>query len=742
MTTWQRWLRIALGVFVVVFAAGVYLAMRKPPQPGPRKPAAPIDDKAITQVNRGKAVVLKGGAVDYTIEYQSVAEYLGDRMVFHGVTAHFPGREGRDLRVTGEEASATQDKSNFTIHGNVHFGTSDGLSLLTSDASYAQAEGIVRVPGRVDFSRGAMRGSGVGMTYDQKRDIITLLDQFEMTSQAAEGQPPTEVHAGTGTWARTDKYMRFERNAKIIRGGQTLEGDVATLKLTDDEQHVQLIELRGNSRITGTPTTPAAGTTGAANAAAGATFRGMHARDITLTYGEGGETLQQAVLAGQGALEVSSTDPNAPTRITGEFIDLGLEPDGATVQSLAARGASPASLAELQLPPQAGAPPRVIRARSIQGPRPGARPKPGEGLTTMRFTDSVEYRELPAPPASPRVATSRILDLVLQPGFGGLDEATFLGSAALTEGTSLAASAANARYDVTRGSFEFTGNDDRGRPPQVKDAERATVEASRIVVTPEGRKIAAFGSVRTTFHSSSDAGNVHTPGILDDKQPVFAIADELQYEGEASQAVFTSKGPSKTQSRLWQTQGGTSISAVEISLDDSKGDLRAKGSVTSSMLLEQVDHKTNRTERTPTTVNADQLFYEDATHRATYTGHVRMKGGVEGDLKTDKAVLNLTDDGRSLRTLDGYENVEVHDDGTATTGARTATGDRLHYTAATEEYVITGKLVKINEECYGETVGRQLTFYRSVDRMIVDGNTERRTQTKGGQGCKKEPRFD
>jgi hypothetical protein len=50
--------------------------------------------------------------------------------------------------------------------------------------------------------------------------------------------------------------------------------------------------------------------------------------------------------------------------------------------------------------------------------------------------------------------------------------------------------------------------------------------------------------------------------------------------------------------------------------------------------------------------------------------------------------------------------------------------------------------VRINEECYGETVGRQLTFYRSVDRMIVDGNMERRTQTKGGQGCKKEPRFD
>ena len=179
MTAWQRRLRIALAIFLVALGAGVYLAMRKPPQPQPRRPAAPIDSDALTQVIRGKLVALAGGAVDYTIESQSVAEYAGGRTEYRGVTARFPGREGRDLQVTGDKALVTQDQSHFTIRGNVRFGTSDGLKLVTEEASYAQAEGIVRAPGKVDFTRGHMRGSGVGMTYDQKRDVVTLLDQFE-----------------------------------------------------------------------------------------------------------------------------------------------------------------------------------------------------------------------------------------------------------------------------------------------------------------------------------------------------------------------------------------------------------------------------------------------------------------------------------------------------------------------------------------------------------------------------------
>jgi lipopolysaccharide export system protein LptA len=582
-----------------------------------------------------------------------------------------------------------------------------------------------------------MRGSGTGMTYDQKRDVLSLADQFEMTDTGQEGQPPYEVHAGSGVWARADKNMRFERAVKMVRGGQMLEADVATTYMTPDGQHMQMLQLQGNASITGVPSGQEPGTRDQTPASP---VRSMHARDINLTYAEDGQALKEAVLAGDGLAEVASGGGESTTRIAGEFIDFVLEPDGTTMRSLAARGASPESPARLDMAAVSTAPRRVIRAATIQGPAPGKKAAPGRGLTTMRFSGNVVYNEAPAPPGKLRTATARTLDLALQPNLGAVDEAQFSGNAHLKEGTSLEASARDARYDVKAGTFEFTGNDDQGGPPFVKDQDQATIRATRIVVDPKTRKVSALGGVQTIIQPAQkrpDGTTARTPGILSRDRPALAASDELQYDGAASQAAFTSK----VQSKLWQDQGN-SIYAVQITVDDAKGDLSAKGAVTSMMKLEQPDTKTKGKERVNTTVSADEMVYADASRRATYSGHAQMKGGAQGNMKADKAVLVLTADGTALDRLEGYDNVELEDEGTPTTGRRKTTADRLIYTAADQCYKVTGKLVKIDEECYGETLCRTLTFYRSVDRMIVDGNAERRTQTKGGQGCKKEPHFD
>ena len=68
---------------------------------------------------------------------------------------------------------------------------------------------------------------------------------------------------------------------------------------------------------------------------------------------------------------------------------------------------------------------------------------------------------------------------------------------------------------------------------------------------------------------------------------------------------------------------------------------------------------------------------------------------------------------------------------------RTATGARLTYRAANEEYQMVGTAtapVRVAESCR-ETTGKTLTFYKSADRITVDGNQEIRTETKSGGGC-------
>ena len=66
--------------------------------------------------------------------------------------------------------------------------------------------------------------------------------------------------------------------------------------------------------------------------------------------------------------------------------------------------------------------------------------------------------------------------------------------------------------------------------------------------------------------------------------------------------------------------------------------------------------------------------------------------------------------------------------------ARTSTGDRMTYFAADERYIMVGAPVRIIEECR-ETTAKILTFWRSTDRILADGNEEIRTLTRNGGTC-------
>jgi hypothetical protein len=61
----------------------------------------------------------------------------------------------------------------------------------------------------------------------------------------------------------------------------------------------------------------------------------------------------------------------------------------------------------------------------------------------------------------------------------------------------------------------------------------------------------------------------------------------------------------------------------------------------------------------------------------------------------------------------------------------------LIYAARDERYELTGtaaRPVSVVESCRA-TTGKTLIFYRSTDRILVDGNEEIRTQTKSGGSC-------
>jgi LPS export ABC transporter protein LptC len=725
MTSWQRRVRLGLGIFVAVFSVALFFAIRKRPEPPPTKTVA-REPNAIIESTRGSYDLAREGREVFRVYYDKLATYADGHTKLTGVKAAVTQKSGQVVTISAQEADVAQDRSAYDMRGDVRMATQDGLQVQAQRASYRDADGLVNAPGPVTFTKGRMSGHAVGMTYDRQQNVISLLDQVSITVAPEKTSPATQVDSSIATWSRNAKTIHFEQNVKMTRGEQVVEADEVTARLTDDEQKLHGIEMRGDSHVTGAEGGPGS-------------LKGMRSRDMDLVYGADGETLERATLVSGAVIEIAGDAGALGRRLAGDWLQLDLAPDGTTLGALNGHGH-----VRLDLPQEGDTPARTIRADVVRGSGP-----PGQGVTAVNFqggAGQVEYSETRPAPAAPRTARGKSLDQTMKPGFGEMEDAWFRGGAAFDEGDTKG-TARDARYLVATGIVELQG-DLGGRPPQVV-VPQATIEARAIRVTLEGPKIAATGAIRSVLvpvqqpagspagqqaaqagkTSPSNAGGAKMPGILKQDEVTNATADEMQYDAGTGQATYKGKP-----ARLWQVD--TSVFGEQILLDQSNGDLHAIGSVISTMLLEQTDSQTKKTEKVRSVGRAQELLYEDALRRATYTGKADLTGP-QGHLLSDRIVLYLVEGGGALERAEGYGHVTTT---VQQPQKRTATGDEMKYFAADERYVMTGAPVTIVDEC-GESKGKTLTFFKSADRMIVDGNERTRTQTKGGAKCG-EPRFD
>jgi lipopolysaccharide export system protein LptA len=90
--------------------------------------------------------------------------------------------------------------------------------------------------------------------------------------------------------------------------------------------------------------------------------------------------------------------------------------------------------------------------------------------------------------------------------------------------------------------------------------------------------------------------------------------------------------------------------------------------------------------------------------------------------------LFLKPSGDELERAEAFDGVVLREQN------RETKGSKLVYTTENETYVVTGSPVRIVDQCQRETIGRTLTFNKGADSIVVDGNAQIRTQTKGGNG--------
>ncbi len=700
----RKYARIIIAVFGVVFAGFVALQFqRRLPAPPPAAAVA-TDPRAVVESTGGETQRFKSSREDVRVQYERLLTYADGTSTLVGVTITTEDRTNpkRSFTLTAKEGKLGQNESSYTLDGDVRLASSDGVTATAEHATYSDATGAVQAPGPVTFAKGAMRGKGTGLEYDKNRDVLSILQDAVLHVDAGSdgAQSPTEITAGVAAFWRREGQIHFERAVRIERGGQLMEADAAVAMLSADEKRIESLELHNRASIT------------TADAAAGHLQR-LTGADMRLTYAPDGQSLQHAVITGEASAQLAGAKGAAGRQIAARLLDISLAPDGTTPTAVAGRDA-----VQLTLPADAGAPSRSIQADVLDSTG-----EPGRGLTRATFTGSVKFRETGA---TNRAANSAALEVAMKPVTGEIEEARFLRNVRFEEG-GLAAQAADGRYDLNKGTLALTGSEPATPTPRVVN-ERIAVDATRIDIVLDGPKLNAAGDVKSTLQPASREKQqkskpaARLPTMLKQDQPVTVLADKLAYDGDASLATYTGSA------RLFQAE--TTIKGDTITIDEKAGDLSASGNAMSTTVREQ-QSKDGKKTRTSSMASAANLKYEDAPRRLTYTGGAHLVGP-EGDITAAKIELYLNESGDDVQRAEAY--AEAKEKLTLREQNRTTTGTRMTYTADRETYVVTGVPATVVDECGRETIGRTLTFVKSTDTIVVDGNQQIRTQTRGGSG--------
>ena len=713
---WQKRARVGVAVFGIAVAIAVYATIgeRQSAEPLSRTPG--LDPSAILESVGASFQRSREARQDFVIEADRQLTYEDGVTKFVGVTIMVLQRAGRDLIVSAREAQAGEGQEELEITGDVQLTASDGFVATADQATLREVDATVRMGGAVSFQKDRITGSSVGMAYDHIADVLALLEQARVTVADETGAVAAEFNSDAATLASMENYLTLEGNVHVQRGEQVLEADRSTAYLSEAGDFTR-IELRGNASVVGGGAFESmmAGEIdldltrielrGNARVVGGGAFDLVTAGEIELDFTDDGTTLERVVLANNGAIVMSSDNGESGREFAGDVLDLLFAADASLTQA-AGRGN-----VRVRLPGVEGLPARSIMAQTFE-----ATGEPGKDLTSARFDDQVEYREEATGGRAERAARSSTLRITLADA--AVTAAVFSGGVQFEE-QGLQASGAQARYDPISGTLQLSGTD-AGGAPRVSDAQ-IEIEADTIGVTLEGRRMTASGSVRTLLRSGTTG---RLPGLLRQSEAANISADALDYQGGAGAAVYSGNAT------LWQ--GETAIRADVITLDQTRADLVASGAARSNIVFD-TEGAIGR---------ADEIRYDDGSRTITYRSQAPnptlaspvtpvQLSGPQGDLRARRIDVILGETTSRAERLEAYTEVNM------LLGTRVATGDRLTYFAEDERYVMSGIAtvpVTIVEECR-ETSGRTMTFFKSAERIIVDGSEEVRTQSRRGESC-------
>jgi lipopolysaccharide export system protein LptA len=332
------------------------------------------------------------------------------------------------------------------------------------------------------------------------------------------------------------------------------------------------------------------------------------------------------------------------------------------------------------------------------------------------------------PGAPDRISTSDVVDAAFLPQ-GGIDSVTQTGHLVYTDQL-----APDKRTQAWANSGRYTPADQMlvltGSPRVLSGAMLTTARIIRM--NRETGDAFAEGDVKSTY---SDVKEQPNGALLASSSPIHVTSRTMTAHNTPGVALYVGNA------RLWQD--ANIIEAPSIQFDRQRRFVSAQGTPTAPVLTTLVQAKLgidsevaasakkrgNSNQTNPIAITSQRLTYADAERKAHYEGGVSAKGtDFTATSKSADAFLvprSQTEGNQSVTQPSRLDHLIANDDVVVQQTGRRADGEKLVYTSSDDKFVLTGgvngPLPSIFDAEQGKITGVSLTFFRSDDRVLVEG---------------------
>jgi len=727
---YARW-AATLAVLLAVSVAGVYgwryvrarRAQREAPPPVPLEVEKRSDVFSFSKV--------EGDRTLFTVRASRATEFKeGGRAQLQDVWITIHGRGGKRFdNIHTRECEYIVKTGRISCAGEVQLDLESAeearqrpgervIHVGTTGITFDRESGEVRTENPVIFRFPYGQGRGTGATYSTRDAVFKLHRDIEVTLTAnragARSSEPVTMTGSSIEYARDSRVMRLLPPVRVVQGARELTAGELSVSfdanlranrllaggkprlrstepqgkfdLTSDEM-VTLFDSAGNAQTVIASGNVAANLKGAAGE--------EHIRAGKIEVALAPQRSEPRLLTASEGVTVDSSAKDGQRRITTDAVRVFFAGGGQPSSTRLERGET---LAAARFEFRSGDEQTIVAADRFT-----AQFDEHNAVSSLegRGNSSISLRRGQGPA---QLVTSRDLRVGFDPTGNWSDVELTAGVRFQEAGRT--AEGERARMVRSEDLLVLTGN------AAVADSLSRTTAASFSFRQRSG-DIRAEGGVRTSYLRAERDGITNLSS-----QPAHIAADSLAANRNSGSATYSGHA------RMWQGEAIIEADAIDLFRNEKR--LEAHKNV--NALLPQAARERNGAGNGPVMwrVRAGQLTYQSGEGRVLLEQDVSAKSSV-GEMASRVLEMFLSPDNSGRQFL----GRAVATGGVAIRqGERRGSAERGEYTAAEGKFTLSGGKPTLFDSQLGTTTGRQLTFFLTDDRILVDSEEGTRTLSR------------